>query len=97
MKAVNWTGYSFDGRPNETMLTSSLTTNFAIANMTNGFHTITVYANDTYGNMGASEPTFFSVKLPETPFPTATVAAALGVAAVVVVLGLFVYFKKCRH
>jgi hypothetical protein len=95
-KAVNWMGYSLDGEQNVT-----ITGNSTIANMTNGLHSITVYANDTFGDIGVSENATFNIALapivkPE-PFPTATVAAVSGaVAVVVVVAGLLVYFKK-RH
>jgi hypothetical protein len=59
-------------------------------------HSITVYANDTFGNIGAETITFTIAK-PET-FPTATVAAVSGASAVVVVAaGLLIYFKKRKH
>ena len=94
-KTVNWIGYSLDDEQNVT-----ITGNTTVANVTNGLHSITVYANDTFGNIGASENITFQVQLPELPkpFPTATVAAASGTSAVVVVgAGLLVYFKKHRH
>lgn len=103
-KTVNWTGYSLDGEQNVTVtgnstLTNSMVANVTVANVTSGLHNITVYANDTFGNIGASENITFQVKLLElsTPSPTATVAAASGVSAVVVVAGLLVYFKKRKH
>jgi len=98
-KTVNWAGYSLDGKQNVTItgnttLTDSMVTNVALANMTNGLHSITVYANDTFGNMGASQTVAFTIAKPE-PFPTATVAVASGASAAVVVgAGLLVYFKK---
>ena len=63
-KQVNWTGYSLDNEQNAT-----LTGNSTIAEMANGLHSVTVYANDTYGNIGASETTSFTVAKPE-PSPT---------------------------
>jgi hypothetical protein len=95
-KLVNWTGYSFDGEPNVTVTSSSLLTNVTIANVTNGVHNVTVYANDTYGNMGASETVTFTVAVPE-PFPTVPVAAASVAAVAVVGVVLAVYFKKRKH
>jgi N-acetylneuraminic acid mutarotase len=86
-KSVNWAGYSLDGKQNVT-----LTGNSTVANMTNGLHSITVYANDTFGNF-ASQTISFTIAKPE-PFPTATVAAISGASAVVVAAGLMVYFKK---
>ena len=93
-KPVNWIGYSLDGQQNVT-----ITSNSTIANVTNGLHTLIVYSNDTYGNMGISETANFTVTLPtmehSEPFPILSVAAisAAGVA-VVVVAGLLVYIKK---
>jgi parallel beta-helix repeat protein len=96
-KPVNWTGYSFDGEPNVTVTSSSLLTNVTIANVTKGVHSITVYANDTYGNMGASPTVTFTIAKPE-PFPTTLVIASVSVASVaVVVMGLLIYFKKCNR
>jgi ABC-type nitrate/sulfonate/bicarbonate transport system permease component len=95
-KLVNWTGYSFDGEPSVTVTSSSLLTNVTIANVTNGVHNVTVYANDTYGNMGASETVTFTVAVPQ-PFPTTLVATASGLSAAVIGLGLLVYFKKRKH
>jgi len=91
-KAVNWTGYSLDGQQNVT-----ISGNSTIADVANGLHSITVYANDTYGNGGASETVSFTIAK-SAPFPTATVAAVSGVAVVVVVgVGLLVYFKKHKR
>ena len=92
-EAVNWTGYSLDGQQNVT-----ITGNTTIANVANGLHSITVYANDTFGEIGASQTVNFTIAKPE-PFPTETVAAvSVAVAvAVVVVAGLLVYFKKRKR
>jgi parallel beta-helix repeat protein len=94
-KSVNWTGYSLDGEPNVTVTGSGALTNVTIANMANGVHSVTVYANDTYGNMGASEPVTFTVAKPES-FPATLVVAPV---ASVVVIGavLAIYFKKRKH
>ena len=97
-KEVNWTGYSLDGRQNVTTngnnsLNSGTLTNFTITKMTNGVHNVTVYANDTYGNIGTSQTINFTVAKPQ-PFPTATVAAVSVAVAIVVVAGLLVYVKK---
>ena len=88
-KAVYWTGYSCDRRQNVTV-----TSNTTLTGLSSGLHSIVVYANDTFGNMGVSETVNFTVAVPQ-PFPTTTVAAASGVSAVVVVVAcLLVYFKK---
>jgi len=51
------------------------------------------YANDTFGNIGASETITFTVA--SEPFPTAPVVAVSG--ALTVVAGLLVYFKKRKR
>jgi hypothetical protein len=90
-KNITMASYSLDEQQNVT-----ITGNTTIASIPNGLHSITIYANDTYGNIGASQTIYFNIAKPETAtFPTATVAAVSGAAvAVVVVAGLLVYLKK---
>ena len=104
VKNVSWDGYSLDGKSNATITgnsssTNNLVTNFTLTNMTNGFHSLTIYANDTYGNTGASQTINFTIAIPKAEsFPTATVAAVSGVAIVVVVVaGLLVYFGRRKR
>ena len=89
---ANWTGCSLDGEENIT-----ISGNFTLIGLPNGMHNLTVYANDTYGNMGASETVSFTVAVPE-PFPFVPVAAAVAVVAVAAVsAGLLLYFRKRKH
>jgi parallel beta-helix repeat protein len=55
-EATAWTGYSLDGQMKVT--TNGNTT---MVDLSDGTHTITVYANDTSGNMGASSTVYFAV------------------------------------
>lgn len=87
-KPLNWTGYSLDGKESITV-----TGNFTLTDLSNGLHTITIYANDAYGNKGESEIANFIVAVPE-PFPIVSVATVSISVVVVVVVGLFVYHKK---
>jgi parallel beta-helix repeat protein len=89
VKAVNWTGYSIDGQQDVTVAG-----NVTLTGLSGGLHSIIVYANDTYGNMGASQTVTFTIS---EPFPTALVAAASGVLIAAIVVGLAVYFKKRHH
>ncbi|MCL5877188.1 MAG: right-handed parallel beta-helix repeat-containing protein [Candidatus Bathyarchaeota archaeon] len=89
-KEIEWAGYSLDGQSNVT-----LSGNGTLTNVPNGVHTVTVYANDTFGNMGA-ETFSFAVAVPEV-FPVAAVVAVLGMSAVAVGVGLAVYFKRRRR
>jgi hypothetical protein len=84
-KKVSWMGYSLDGGPSV-----SVDGNTTIANLTNGVHSLIIYANDTYGNYAAPQTLNFTVAVPE-PFPVlvfAAVTATLGavIAAIVVVV-----------
>ena len=85
--------YSLDGKQNV-----SITGNYTLANLSTGFHNVTIYANDTFGNIGASQTISFTIDKTE-PFPTSTVVAvSVAVAAVVVVgAGLLVYRKKHKR
>jgi parallel beta-helix repeat protein len=89
-KQVNWIRYSLDEQDNIT-----ITSNNTISELTSGLHNVTVYAEDTFGNEGASETIAFTVAL-ET-FPTTLVAAVSVAVAVVVGVGLLVYFRKRKH
>lgn len=105
-KPSSWAGYSLDGQANVTIyqaaaLSSGVITNFTLANMTNGLHSLAVYANDTMGDMTASQPINFNIAVP-TPSPTAKPAtfpgqlAAISAAVVVAAVAcasLAVYFK----
>ena len=88
-EAVNWTAYSLDGKQNVT-----ITGNSTITGIPNGSHNLTVYANDTFGNMGTSETISFSVAEEPEPFPTALVSVAFIASAAAVSAALLVYFKK---
>jgi len=87
---ISWKGYSLDEQANVTV-----TKNFTPIKIASGSHTLTVYANDTSGNMGASETIYFTIAESHEPFPTSLVVASSVTAAVVLVgLGLLVYFIK---
>jgi len=90
---TSWIGYCLDKQANAT-----ITGNTTLTGLAEGSHSIVVYANDTAGNMGASE-TFFFTRIQETlpePFPTTIVTAPITSAAAVGA-GLLVYFKKRKR
>ncbi|CAD6491521.1 MAG: Peptidase family C25 [Candidatus Argoarchaeum ethanivorans] len=66
---INWIGYSLDGAENMTIASGAneteITVNTALTNLTDGLHNVTVYANDTVGNMDASETIWFTVTAPD--------------------------------
>jgi hypothetical protein len=87
---IVWVGYSLDGRENVTV-----TGNTTLTELSNGLHSVVVYANDTFGNMGRSEAATFTVDASE-PFPTTLVVASI-VSVAVIGIGLLVYFKKRKR
>ena len=89
-KPLNWTSYSLDKQENIT-----INGNSTITALTSGLHNITVFGNDTFGNIGASQSMTFTIA-PE-PFPTLPAAAVSSALATVISVGLIVYFKKYRH
>ncbi len=91
---ASWEGYSLDGKANVT-----LSGNVTIDGIPNGLHTIVVYANDTFGNMGASQTVNFTIAKPKTLlYSNAMITAVSGAAAVIVVITvLLIYFKRWKH
>jgi N-acetylneuraminic acid mutarotase len=53
---TSWVGYSLDKRANVT-----ISGNTELFNLSQGAHSIVLYANDSFGNMGCSNRVFFSV------------------------------------
>lgn len=84
-KAFNWIGYSLDGQSNVT-----IDGNATISDISIGLHSVTVYANSTFGVVGVSQTINFAVAKPQT-FPTIIVAAvSVAIAAAVLVACLLV-------
>ncbi len=90
---ASWIGYSLDGQTNVT-----IAGNTTLTELTEGMHSLTLYANDTVGNMGASETMYFNVEMPkEEHLPTEVVGAVgASASAAVIVFGLMLVSKK-RH
>jgi len=87
-KPTQWVGYSLDGQE-----TVAVTGNTTLTGLQNGLHNITVYAKDTFENMGTSETVYFSV---EVPFPTTLVIVSVASVAVIGAV-LAIYLKKRKH
>ena len=85
---VSQISYSLDGEDN--VIVDGNTT---LAGLPNGEHCITICATDIVGNTGVSETVYFTV---EVPFPSIMVIAPI-TTAVVIGMGLLVYFKKRKH
>ena len=88
-ESVLWMAYSLDGQANTT-----ITGNTTLSGLSDGSHSLTVYAKDTAGNTGASETIYFSIAQHSELFPT-WIAVAIVIIAVVAV-ALLVYFAKVK-
>jgi len=69
-EAAFWMGYSLDGAAN-----STITGNSTLSSLSDGLHQVVVYANDSAGNMGASNMVYFIVDI--TP-PIGSISIAEG-------------------
>jgi hypothetical protein len=86
-KPAQWVGYSLDGQANIT-----IDGNTTLTELSNGQHTVAIYANDTNGNFAQTQTITFTVEKSE-PFPTITVVIVLGavVVSVVCIVSLLFY------
>ena len=87
-KPLDWVGYSLDGKQNVTV-----TSNCTIPDLNDGAHSLVVYANSTYGGLGASEKVVFTISHYNQYVLLAVVAIVVLVAAV----SVFLYFKRRRN
>ena len=90
-KSTPWIGYSLDGQANVT-----ISGNTTLTGLSDGPHSLVVYATDTDGNIGASETIYFSIETQHSePFPTTLTVVAIVIIAVVGAAFL-VYFAKAK-
>lgn len=78
---TDWIGYSLDGAANETITGDTTLTDLSLES-----HSIIVYANDTEGNMGASDKVYFTIE--EAPPPEINWYLIVGVAVICVIVGV---------
>jgi hypothetical protein len=64
-ETISWIGYGIDDQPNVTV-----TGNTTLSGLSNGSHRLTIYANDTAGNLGKSDAVFFTVNTQPSSSPT---------------------------
>lgn len=89
--------YSLDSQLNITLSNDRIT----LGNLTNGLHNITVYAQDTAGNFGASDTTVFSINVAEEAElanpQTIIIAAVSGIGAVFILSAGLIINKKRKN
>jgi hypothetical protein len=85
-----WMGYSLDGQANVT-----ISSNTTLVDLSEGNHTITVYANNTAGNIGSSKMVYFTI-IPEIAesFPILIVAAILMMGGIEATLLVYLTRRK---
>jgi len=89
-KPTSWIGYILDGQA-----TVTIAGNTTLTGLSDGYHILRVYANDTFGYAGASEIIYFSIAQQSEPFPTTWIAATIVLTAIIGV-GLLLYFVKIK-
>jgi N-acetylneuraminic acid mutarotase len=91
-KPVDSMSYSLDGQDNATF-----NGNLTLSEIPVGAHNVTVYATDTFGNVGTSGTVYFTIE-PVEPKPLPAVLIGVAVAAVAVAVACFViYLKRNRR
>jgi parallel beta-helix repeat protein len=87
---LSWIGYILNGQTNVT-----IAGNTTISGLSDGSHSLIVFAKDMAGNTGASETVYFSINTRQAEsFPTWIVAAIVMIAGVGA--ALLVYFAKVK-
>jgi hypothetical protein len=89
-KPINWVSYSLDGALNRTILSNSTLSELSI-----GLHNVTIYANDTFGNV-SNQTVNFAVEKPQTGIfgsQTTVLAIVVPVAIICLVAGLLLYWR----
>jgi len=92
-KPVEHISYSLDGKDNAT-----INGNITLNGLTSGVHSITVYACDAAGNMGASETVTFTVDADSEPFfESSLFPVIIGVIALGLSVGAVGIFYSKKH
>jgi hypothetical protein len=88
---ASWAAYNLDNQGNET-----IRGNTTLTGLSDGSHSIVIYANDTLGNMGKSDTISFTVNTPKVEKFIPAIALS-GTIVIAVAVSLLVYFKKRKH
>ena len=89
-ETASWIGYSLDEQ-----LNLSISGNTVLSELSQGSHSVTVYARDTAGNTGTSGTTYFNIEVPTPSFPyewsIIVIVVVIGASGII---GFFVYRKR---
>ena len=84
---AEWIAYSLDGQA-----AVAINGNTTLTGLSNGYHTVTIYANDTYANVATPQTITFTVNVP-APFSTIEASAAISIVIAIIAVAI-VLFKK---
>lgn len=90
-EAASWMGYSLDGEANVTIIG-----NITLMDLSYGSHALVVYAEDTAGNVRASETIHFTVNPPSASWtnPMVSATAITATCGAAVILSVVFYRKR---
>jgi hypothetical protein len=88
-RAFEWMRYCLDGKANVTV-----TGNITLTGLSNGLHNLTVYAEDEFGNIGASKTITFTTS---GSFSNALIVAVYTVTVMVACVGIILYLRKKKR
>jgi hypothetical protein len=88
-RAFEWMRYCLDGKANVTV-----TGNITLTGLSKGLHNLTVYAEDEFGNIGASKTITFTTS---GSFSNVLIVAVSTVTVVVACLGIILYLRKKKR
>ena len=86
---TSWLGYSLDNLSNVT-----ISGNTTLTGLSAGNHSLVVFGNNTFGDMAKSETISFTAKEPKTALALTLIASVI--IAIILSLGIMVYFRKRR-
>ena len=89
-ESTSWMSYSLDEQANVT-----ITGNTTLTGLSDGSHSLIVYAKDTDGKTGTSETIYFTIAQQSESFPITWIVGAIAIIAVVGAAFL-VYFAKIK-
>jgi hypothetical protein len=84
---TSWKGYSLDGQANVTIQGNS-----TLSGLSSIAHNITVFANDSVGNMGSSPTAVFTIGSPQLSIWI--ILGGIIVAAAVVITAVAIYIRR---
>jgi hypothetical protein len=87
-QTAEWIAYSLDGHAAVT-----INGNTTLTGLSNGYHTVTIYANDTHGTAATPQKITFTVNVP-APFSTIEASAAISIVIAIIAVAIILFKKR---